>query len=75
MHIAMGIFYLFLGCMVIYIKAFGAMELSGGFAYALGGLMLAYGIFRIYRGVADMRNAPKRDYRKEFPSLDTDEKK
>ena len=75
MHIAMGIFYLFIGAMIIYIKYFGSMQLPEGFAYILGGLMIAYGAFRIWRGIADIRNAPKRDYRKDFPSLDIDERK
>lgn len=69
MHIAMGIFYLVIGLLVIYVKYFGAMELPDGFAYVLGGLMLAYGLFRIWRGFADLKAMSRRDINRDFPSL------
>jgi hypothetical protein len=55
MHIGMGVFYLIISFLLFYANAFGAMELPTGMAYALGTLMLAYGVFRIWRGVMDLR--------------------
>lgn len=56
MHIGMGVFYLIMSFFLFYLNAFGAMELPVGLAYALGALMLFYGIFRIWRGVTDMKH-------------------
>jgi hypothetical protein len=69
MHIGMGVFYIVIGLSVIYIKYFGAMELPSGFAYVLGSLMLLYGIFRVWRGIADMKQMKRRDINRDFPSL------
>ncbi len=55
MHLAMGVVYLFLGGFVIFYQAFGAFFLKPPWPYILGGLMLVYGAFRIWRGLADMR--------------------
>lgn len=55
MHIGMGVFYLIISFLLFYLQAFGAMELPKGMAYTLGALMLFYGIFRIWRGVTDIR--------------------
>jgi predicted phage tail protein len=65
----MGAFYIVVGALVLYIKHFGAMELPSALAYGLGTLMVVYGIFRIWRGVIDMRQLPKRDMNRDFPSL------
>jgi sulfite exporter TauE/SafE len=75
LHIGMGIFYICMGLLIIYVKYFGAMALPDTFAYILGGLMIAYGIFRIWRGYMDMKHIPKRDLRREFPSLNLDDDK
>ncbi len=55
LHIAMGILYLAIGSAVMYLKYFGAFELPIGLAYLLGGLMLVYGTFRIWRGWRDLK--------------------
>lgn len=55
LHLGMGCVYVIIGLLVIYVKYFGTMELSAGLAYALGGLMLAYGIFRLWRGVIGLK--------------------
>lgn len=55
MHLTMGVFYLVIGCLVIYVKYFGAIELSSGLAYTLGGLMIIYGIFRLWRGFSSLK--------------------
>lgn len=54
-HISMGILYLVVGSAIMYVKYTGYADLP--FAYALGTLMLLYGIFRIWRGWADRKEA------------------
>jgi hypothetical protein len=61
LHIGMGIMYLVFGSVLIYIKYFGAMSLSPAMAYTLGTLMIIYGLFRLYRGFAYMRQKNKRN--------------
>lgn len=55
-HLGMGAFYLIAGSLVLYVKYFGTMELPTGLAYFLGIMMLLYGIFRIWRGFAELKN-------------------
>jgi uncharacterized membrane protein HdeD (DUF308 family) len=69
LHLGMGIFYVIVGLLILYVKHFGAMELPTIFAYLLGALMIVYGIFRIWRGVVDFRNMPKRNMNRDFPGL------
>lgn len=57
LHIGMGIVYLLFGILVVYVKYFGSIELSATTAYAMGALLSLYGIFRLYRGITDVRNA------------------
>lgn len=56
LNISMGIIYLILGGVVIYTKYFGTMELGNGIRYALGGLMIVYGLFRLWRGFYEMKS-------------------
>lgn len=56
LHLGMGGLYLVVGTAVIYFKAFGAMVLSAGIAYAIGISMLLYGAFRIWRGWMDLKH-------------------
>ncbi|HQE11584.1 MAG TPA: hypothetical protein PLQ78_02430 [Flavipsychrobacter sp.] len=60
LHFGMGVVYLVIGFMVLYIKYFGTMALSSGIAYALGSLLLLYGAFRIWRGITMMRQQRRR---------------
>jgi hypothetical protein len=55
MHLGMGVFYLVAGGFLVYAKYFGAIEVSEGLAYVLGSLMVVYGLFRVWRGIAGMR--------------------
>jgi len=74
LNIAIGCLYILLGAYVMYVKAFGTLELGATTAYILGTFVILYGIFRIWRGKADIK-APHHDMRREFPSLHgTDEK-
>lgn len=74
LHMGMGVFYVCIGILIIYVKYFGSMALPEVFAYVLGSMMILYGLFRVWRGFADMREIPKRDMRREFPSLNDDDK-
>ncbi|XZF12959.1 hypothetical protein ACTHGU_14330 [Chitinophagaceae bacterium MMS25-I14] len=55
MHIGMGLVYLLMGCSILYFKLYGVVVLNAALAYALGGLMVAYGLFRLWRGMQDIR--------------------
>lgn len=48
-HLSMGIVYLLLGAFVLW-KGKESFNLETTFAYPLGGLMILYGIYRVYRG-------------------------
>ncbi len=69
LDIGMGAIYVVIGVVVFTMRYFGAIELSKTTGYVLGGLMVLYGLFRIYRGAAVMlekkrptnRNAPNAD--------------
>ncbi len=56
MHIIAGIMYVIFGFMVIFLKYFNSIQLSKGTAYAMGSLLLLYGIFRLYRGISSIRS-------------------
>jgi len=56
MHLSMGAIYVIFGALVVYIRYFGAMELSAGIAYTLGGFMVLYGLFRLWRGMTFFKN-------------------
>jgi len=55
LHIAMGILYLILAGAVLTMKQFGTVTLSPAISYGMGGLLLVYGVFRLWRGIQDMR--------------------
>jgi hypothetical protein len=69
MHIGMGSFYIAIAALLFAVRHFGAVELPSTMAYVLGAMMLLYGIFRIWRGIVDIRNLPKRDINRDFPDL------
>ena len=54
LHIGMGGVYLLFGSIIIAYQNFGTLGLSPVMAYSIGGLMLLYGVFRLWRGFADM---------------------
>ncbi|WP_228409685.1 DUF308 domain-containing protein [Chryseobacterium sp. T16E-39] len=51
-----GLFYIVLGIVVIFYKFFFII-LEPAVAYPLGGVMILYGIFRIYRAVSRIKNS------------------
>jgi hypothetical protein len=68
LDLGMGVLYLVIAGMILTMKYFGTMALDAKFAYILGGMMLAYGLFRIYRGIQGMRYK-NRDKKSDFPDL------
>lgn len=55
LNVAMGILYIILGGAVVVLRRFGMIELDAIISYALGGLFVLYGVFRIWRGLADFK--------------------
>jgi uncharacterized membrane protein HdeD (DUF308 family) len=55
LNVMMGIIYILLGAVVMYLRYFGTIELEALLAYFLGGLFVIYGIFRIWRGARDLK--------------------
>jgi hypothetical protein len=51
LDVGMGMLYVGIGILVLYMHYFGEMALSATYTYVFGGLLLAYGGFRIYRGL------------------------
>jgi|GEM_PF-1395576 len=51
LDMAMGAVYIIIGVVVFTMRYFGTVELPTGTSWALGGLLLLYGAFRIYRGL------------------------
>ena len=68
LDLGMGVLYVVIAGMIITLKYFGTMALDANFAYILGGMMLLYGLFRIYRGIMGMRSK-NRNRREDFPDL------
>jgi uncharacterized membrane protein HdeD (DUF308 family) len=50
-----GLFYIVLGIVIIVYKFFFTL-LEPAVAYPLGGLVMLYGVFRIWRAVSKMKN-------------------
>jgi len=51
-----GLFYIILGIVVIVYKFFFTI-LEPTIAYAMGGLLILYGIFRIYRAISKIKDS------------------
>jgi hypothetical protein len=49
-HIAMGVLYVLVGAAVIFLEQRGSLGLGSTAAYIMGIAMIAYGLFRGYRG-------------------------
>jgi len=56
MHIGMGVLYIVLGGIAVALKYFGRFALDPAKAYLLGGLLIAYGLFRLWRGFRQLRD-------------------
>lgn len=55
LHLGMGIVYLLFAEMVYSAKTFATIKLSPTAVYGMAGILVAYGIFRIWRGIADIK--------------------
>lgn len=64
LNISMGLLYFIFAGYIISTHHFIRVELSTGLSYALGGLLVLYGAFRIWRGIRDFKDArdPDADY-------------
>jgi uncharacterized membrane protein HdeD (DUF308 family) len=61
MHLAMGVFYLLIGIVIVYMKYFGTIKLDPpALAYAIGSLVIVYGLFRLWRGFTDLKTGRRR---------------
>lgn len=54
-HFTMGILYLLMGGATVYLVKIGYFNIEMAMGYVIGGLMFAYGIFRIFRGIQRLR--------------------
>lgn len=55
LNIGIGMLYLTIGAVSIYFKKFfGTFQLDLTLTYTLGGLLIVYGLFRMWRGWSDM---------------------
>lgn len=55
LHIVMGIVFLVFGVLVFTKHTFGTMALVAWQTYGLGSLFILYGLFRLWRGITDLR--------------------
>ena len=60
LSLVVGICYIIMGIFVIY-KKFFVIELDGVIPYLLGGLLIAYGIFRAVRAIIFIRRKDEDD--------------
>jgi hypothetical protein len=64
MDIGMGLFYVAIGGVLVFLKKFGLMEVPAWVAYSLGTIMMVGGAFRFYKGliaVLPQKKAPGGD--------------
>lgn len=54
LDMAMGSIYLFISITIMAYNSFGNIELPSTMCHILGPLILAYGLFRIYRGIREL---------------------
>lgn len=52
---AMGILYIVIAFFVVYFEQKKQIDIGAGLSYVLGGIMVLYGIFRMYRGYKMMK--------------------
>jgi hypothetical protein len=55
MGMAMGLIYIVIACCVVYFEKIKQIDIGETFSYIVAGLMAGYGIFRIYRGLKQMK--------------------
>ena len=55
-HIVMGLILIALAYAVVIYHRFGTLELSSITSYTLASIMVFYGLFRIWRGIREIRD-------------------
>jgi hypothetical protein len=61
-HIVMGLVLIGLAAFLAYFRRFGTLELDVMPAYVLAGIMVIYGLFRIYRGTRELKERDVDDF-------------
>ena len=61
-HIVMGLILIGLAYAVVHFHKFGTMELSNLTSYTLAGIMIIYGLFRIWRGTRELKERDVDDF-------------
>lgn len=55
LHISMGVVYLLFATLVFSMKKFGNIDLSELSVWGLSALLSLYGLFRLWRGISDLK--------------------
>jgi ABC-type nickel/cobalt efflux system permease component RcnA len=61
-HIVMGLLLMVLAWFLVENRKFGQLELSAMTAYVLAGLLVIYGLFRIWRGTRELKERNVDDF-------------
>ena len=61
-HIVMGLVLMALAYAVVHFHKFGTLDLSNTTSYTLAGIMMVYGLFRIWRGTRELNEKDPEDY-------------
>ena len=61
-HIVMGIILIACAYALIEYRYFARIELNLTTAYVLGGILVVYGLFRMWRGIQDLRGEKTDDF-------------
>lgn len=61
-HIVMGLILIGLAVAVAYFRKFGTLDLTAMTSYALAGIMVIYGLFRIWRGTRELKEKDVDDF-------------
>lgn len=59
MDVGMGLFYIAIGCVLVFVRKIGVMEIPGYVAYSLGPIMILGGAFRFHKGFINFLPAKK----------------
>lgn len=61
-HIVMGIILFALAYAVVHYHRFGTIELSAMTSYTLAAIMVVYGLFRVWRGIRELKERNVDDF-------------
>ena len=61
-HIVMGLILIGLGVILARFRKFGTLELTAMASYVLAGIMVIYGLFRIWRGTRELKERDVDDF-------------